>query len=182
MPGKKDLLRLLVTNDVLAILIGGLALRIYNSPRVTHDMDLAIRTLDADQVIQLMYRAGYLLVTGVDDQWAYVHQQPQEAVAWLEQSSVASMTFVQVSPRSSGASVPLHCIDITTQVDYLFDLTVPIMRLKERAQAVRLDDFTILVAAPEDLLLLKKDRRAKTAADYADIQFLENLIDDGTST
>ena len=67
MINKKQLLRDLYENQITAILIGGIALRLYNSPRVTHDLDLAVRTLDIDKIIDLMYGHGYYLIVSVEE-------------------------------------------------------------------------------------------------------------------
>jgi hypothetical protein len=50
------------------------------------------------------------------------------------------------------------------------------MRLAERMNRIRLDDLTINVASPGDLLILKEKRKDKTAADYADIAFLKEYL------
>ncbi len=171
---KKEILRLLVERRIPAVLIGGLALRIYNSPRVTHDMDLAIRSLDTGRVIELMYERGFRLLSAVGERDAELQPSALEASAWVEGSGVSSMTFVQCGALTT--RVPLRQIDIGTQVDFLFDLAVPVMRLRERARSFEVDDFRILVASPEDLLALKRAREDKSAADLADIAFLEELL------
>lgn len=37
----KEILQLLKDNNIPFVVIGGTALRVYNSPRVTHDIDIA---------------------------------------------------------------------------------------------------------------------------------------------
>ena len=54
MKEQKEILELLADNRILHVLIGGYAMRIYNSPRITHDIDLAIRTLDVDAIEDLL--------------------------------------------------------------------------------------------------------------------------------
>ena len=54
MTKKKSILKRLASESVPMVLIGGLAMRIYNSPRITHDMDLVIRSLDIDKVITVI--------------------------------------------------------------------------------------------------------------------------------
>lgn len=87
---KKEILRLLVERRIPAVLIGGLALRIYNSPRVTHDMDLAIRSLDTGRVIELMYERGFRLVSAVGERDAELPPSALEASAWVEGSGASS--------------------------------------------------------------------------------------------
>lgn len=176
MADKKQLLRLLYDNDITAILIGGIAMRLYNSPRVTHDLDLAIRTLDIDIVTDLMYEHGYYLVTAVENDSAIVQLSGPEAKEWIRESKSGSASFIGYEQKPGIQGIPLKNIDITTQVDYLFELSIPVMRLKESAREIPMDDFFILVASIEDLLVLKESRKDKSSADYADIQFLKNSL------
>ena len=59
----KELLKLFVTHEIDFVVVGGVALRLYNSPRVTHDIDLAVKSLDLDKIIALMYENSYYLIT-----------------------------------------------------------------------------------------------------------------------
>ncbi len=173
---KKQLLRVLYDNHITAILIGGIAMRLYNSPRVTHDLDLSVRTLDIEKITDLMYEHDYCLVTSVENDSAYIQLSASEAKQWITGTKSGSTTFIGFESKPLRARVPLKNIDITTQVDYLFELSIPVMRLKERANKILIDDFFILVASAEDLLALKEHRQDKTSADYADIQFLKDLL------
>ena len=172
----KTLLHILNNHNVEAVLIGGLALRIYNSPRVTHDMALVVRGLDVDRVVELMHGNRYHFVTGLDERHAYVCLSGDEAGAWIEGARPSSLTFVGFDKPPSDRLVPLGDVDVTTQVDFLFDLSIPYARLRERAQTVRLDEVSFLVASPEDLLQLKLERKDKSPADRADIEFLRELL------
>jgi predicted nucleotidyltransferase len=175
---KKDVLRLLAGNGISSVMIGGLALRMYNSPRVTHDMDLAISALDIDALVPLMYGSGFLLITSVSDRSIHFQPSPDSALAWAEQSRPESLTFVEARLPPGASTLPTEAIDITTEVDFLFDLVVPFPRLREHAREVRVDDLPALIASVEDLLILKESRREKSAADLADIQFLKEHLND----
>ena len=176
MADKKQLLRLLYDNDITAILIGGIAMRLYNSPGVTHALELAIRTLDIDIVTDLMYKHSCYLVTAVENDSALVQLSSLEAKEWIRESKSGSASFICCEQKPGIRGIPLKNIDITTQVDYLFELSIPVMRLKESAREIPMDDFFILVASIEDLLVLKESRKDKSSADYADIQFLKSLL------
>ena len=39
----KQLLELFIEHGIDFVVVGGVALRLYNSPRVTHDIDLAVK-------------------------------------------------------------------------------------------------------------------------------------------
>jgi len=181
MTTKKEILKNLYRNDVLFIIIGGIALRMYNSPRVTHDIDLAIRTLDVDKVIGIMYKNNYYLIEKVFPDNALVALYPEDAAGWVENSKAGSMTFITLKKQPKNATVPLSDIDITTQIDLLFELSVPIIKMKQRAWETTIDNVKILIASKEDLLVLKQNRKDKSPADYADIAFLENLIKEDQS-
>ena len=148
----------------------------YNSPRVTHDIDIAIRTLDIDIVINLMYENDFYLVSDVDNDSAIVELSSENTKKWVEKSKSGSMTFIGFNDPPKNNRVSLAEIDITTQVDYLFELSVPIVKLRERAKKIEVDNFTVYVASADDLLILKENQKDKNSADYADIQFLRNLI------
>jgi hypothetical protein len=173
---KKELLRNLHDHDIPCVLIGGLALRLYDSPRVTPDMDLAIRATDVDEVIDAMYAAGFALVTAVSSRWAEVQPEADPAREWVEGARRSSLTFVERPEGQTGDRLALEKVDITTQVDFLFDLCIPFPRLKQHALEVSLDDFDILLASAQDLLTLKENRDDKSAADEADIGFLREQI------
>ncbi|MFP4492066.1 MAG: hypothetical protein ACLFNZ_11365, partial [Spirochaetaceae bacterium] len=57
----------------------------------------------------------------------------------------------------------------------LFELGIPIMRLKEHARIINLGDLSFRVASIEDLITLKEQRSDKSFTDEEDIRFLENL-------
>ena len=173
---KKQLLRVLYENQLTAILIGGVAMRLYNSPRVTHDLDLAVRTLDIEKITDLMYGHEYYLVVAVENDSASIQLSATEAKQWINDTKSGSIAFIGLETKPAGPTIPLKDIDITTQVDYLFELSILAIKLKRRAKKIPIDDFSILVASVEDLLALKESRREKTGADKADIEFLKDLL------
>ncbi len=151
-------------------------MRLYNSPRVTHDLDLAVRTLDIDKITELMYEYGYYLVTAVENDSAQICLSADEANQWIIDTKSGSTTFIGFEKTQPSAQVALQEIDITTQIDYLFEPGIPVMRLKKNAKKVPIDDFFILLASVPDLLALKENRPDKNGADYTDIQFLKDLL------
>ena len=136
---KKEVLRLLYSNQIDAVLIGGIAMRLYNSPRVTHDLDLAVRTLDIDKITELMYEYGYYLVTAVENDSAQICLSADEANQWIIDTKSGSTTFIGFEKTQPSAQVALQEIDITTQIDYLFEPGIPVMRLKKNAKKVPID-------------------------------------------
>ncbi|RKX79010.1 MAG: hypothetical protein DRP87_04715 [Spirochaetes bacterium] len=172
----KELLKLLDDRGIQFVLIGGTAMQIYNSPRVTHDIDIAIRTLDVDAIIRLMYENNYYLITEVGNSSCSCALSADEADAWVEETRAGAVSFIELETKLLSKKIPHEKIDISTQVDFVFELGIPFTRLMGNARLIELKDTSFYVASPEDLLLLKEQRRDKTEADLLDIQFLKRLI------
>jgi hypothetical protein len=173
---RRQILERLSDSKILFVIVGGIAMRIYSSPRVTHDVDLAIKTTDADDVIDFMYGCGYFIVIEVRKDSAILGLTPVDAKKWVNDSKNGSMTFVGFRHAPKAESVLLTQIDLGTQVDFLFELGIPVMRLAERATKINFDKSELLVASPKDLLVLKEQRKDKTSADEADIAYLKEYI------
>ena len=176
MKEQKEILKLLADNRILYVLIGGYAMRIYNSPRITHDVDLAIRTLDVDAIIDILYGHKFFLAYDAGEDGVLVKKNPGEAKDWVENSKSGSMSFIKIVCEITDNCVFYKDIDPNSQIDFLFELSVPILRLKERAVLHHYEDLDLNVVSMEDLLTLKKDRKNKSASDIADIEFLEALL------
>ena len=69
----------------------------------------------------------------------------------------------------------MQTVDISSQVDILFELGIPIMRLKKNARLIQLQDISFRVAAIDDLIALKEQRSDKSWTDEQDILYLKNL-------
>ena len=171
----KELLELLLENNIEFVVVGGVAMRMYNSPRVTHDIDIADRTLDLDKIILLMYRNSYYLIRDMHEDAVSIALTEDDAERWLERTKAGSISFVMLSIVPQHERVSMDCIDVSSQVDVLFELGIPIMRLKKHARIVRLGELSFRVASIEDLITLKEQRSDKSFTDEEDIRFLENL-------
>lgn len=171
----KELLQLLVHNNIPFVVVGGTALRLYNSPRITHDIDLSVRAVDIDAVVELMYSHGYFLVTKVEESLCELSLNPAEALAWIEREKAGSASFIRTGFSPENHKVEHRFVDAETQVDFLFELSIPFPRLRQNARTVTLKDLSFPVASPEDLLYLKRNRKEPDEADREDIRFLENL-------
>jgi hypothetical protein len=175
----KEVLKLLADSDIPGVVVGGTALRLYGSPRVTHDIDLAVPILEIDTLVELMYVKGYYLVARVNEKTCTVVPGPEEALDWIEREKVGSISLIALTSPPVSSEIPHEQVDITTQVYFLFEPGIPFSHLIDRAQRIELDSFSFLVASPEDLLVMKEDRKDKTAAARADIQFLRGLVEQG---
>ncbi len=170
----KELLTNLVAEGIEFVVIGGTALRLYNSPRVTHDIDLAVRSLDVDRVVDVMYQLGYRLITAVADASVSVCSTPADARNWIERERPGSVSFIAFAGETT-SEIPIDDIDVASQVDFLFELTIPTMNLRKNARRIELPDLSFLVASVDDLIRLKEARSDRSAADEDDLRFLRAL-------
>ena len=173
---RKEILKLLSEQDIPFVVIGGVAMRIHNSPRVTHDIDLAVRTLDVDRIIDVLYPRSYFLVTEIQANSVHIKRDLGEAKTWIEKSKAGSASFLQTRNPPNDDAVPFDEIIVTSQIDFLFELGIPMSRLAKSALSIELGDFSFKTASAQDLLLLKQQRKEKDEADYDDIRFLEKLL------
>ena len=158
--------------------MGGVALRLYNSPRVTHDIDLAVKSLDLDKIIALMYENSYYLITRVKADTITITLTADQAGKWVEQTKSGSISFVSLQSEPQQPDVHMQTIDLSSQVDILFELGIPIMRLKENARLIQLQDISLRVASIDDLITLKEQRSDKSWTDEQDIRYLKSLKDE----
>ncbi len=173
----KELLKLFIEHDIDFVVVGGVALRLYNSPRVTHDIDLAVKSLDLDKLIALMYEKLYYIITRVKADSITIALTADQAGRWVEQTKSGSLSFVALQSEPQQSEVHMQTVDITSQVDVLFELGIPIMRLKENARLIQLQDISFRVAAIDDLIKLKEQRSDKSWTDEQDIRYLKSLKD-----
>ena len=171
----REFLTLLVENGIDFVVIGGVALRLYNSPRVTHDIDIAVRTLDLDTIISLMYSHSYYLVTDIREKTVFIALDSEEAERWVEQTKAGSISFILPYNTPEHPAVPMENIDISSQVDVLFELGIPITRLKKHARLIQLQNVSFRVASIEDLITLKEQRSDKSPVDEEDIRYLKSI-------
>jgi hypothetical protein len=175
MTGKNDLLLKAVSlsealekRGFLPVLIGGIALVILGSQRVTKDFDFLIsrQELSVDDLVEVFYKYDLKLVTKFNKQG--------EVLRTVDKPRVAAIKLKSDLPDS------LFFFDWKTRlkVDLLLDFPVPAREVDSRAIRIKIKSHSLRVAAPEDLLHLKElayaDRRS--AADAQDIEFLRTLL------
>lgn len=148
------------------VLVGGLALTVLGSRRVTRDCDFIVgRPGDRlDNVLQLLYTRGFELVTRFDE--------AGNVVRTLDNRSVAAARLRTDAP----ASASFHNAATDLRVDLLFDFPVEAAALSERATRMKIRSHVFAIASEADLLSLKKIAAAARSApgDAQDIAFLES--------
>lgn len=153
--------------NVMPILVGGMALVILGSSRVTQDFDFVISkdVLNYETLLEVFYKNGFELASKVDESG--------KILTTIDNQRVAAIRLRLDAP----ASVYFLNHKTGLRIDLLFDFPVSANELAGRAQKKKIRSYTIRVADKKDLLRLKeiahKDRGL--AADAQDLEFLKKL-------
>jgi hypothetical protein len=147
------------------ILVGGMALVVLGSRRVTRDFDFVVSRPGGSlgRVVDVFYDRGFQLASRVDDSG--------DVTATIDNRRVASARLRIDAPASA------YFLDPRTglRIDILFDFPVPASTLARSATAERVRSRVWRVASEVDLLRLKKIAQASRSSpgDAEDIAFLE---------
>lgn len=149
------------------VLVGGMALVILGSRRVTRDFDFLITypTNREDHLIKIFYRRGFELASRLDAHGEIVEtiDNRQVAGARLKIDDPSSIYFL--NPKTG------------LRIDLLFDFPLPAHLLFERARIVRVASHSLHIASKKDLIELKEIAfmKRQSAADSQDLEFLKSL-------
>lgn len=147
------------------ILIGGMALVILGSRRVTRDFDFVIATPDdkLQKMLTLFYDRGFEMAAQVD--------ADGDITLTVDNPRVAAIRVKMDGPES------IFMINRKTglRIDLLFDFPIPAAELAQEAEIKTIRSHAITVASKKDLLRLKEIARSKrkTPNDTQDIAFLK---------
>jgi hypothetical protein len=148
------------------VLVGGMALVVLGSRRVTRDFDFVIAEPGdrLARMIALFYDRGLELASRLNDDG--------DVVATIAQRRVAAIRLRADSP----ASAYFYDADTGLRIDVLFDFPIAASELAARATQMKIRAHVFDVASEEDLLRLKRiAKRARVApGDTQDIAFLES--------
>lgn len=146
------------------VLVGGMALVLLGSRRVTADFDFVIAHPGERMkaLVDLFYDRGFELASRVNDNG--------EITATIGSRRVAGGRLRSDGPSSAYFINPATRL----RIDVLFDFPIPASALAEHATKTKLRSHVINVASEADLLRLKKLARARRsfAGDAEDIAFL----------
>jgi hypothetical protein len=147
------------------VLVGGMALVILGSRRVTHDFDFVISRPDnqLDEVVAILYGRGLELASRVNE--------TGDVVATIDNQRVAASRLRIDAPATAYFFNPVTRL----RIDLLFDFPIPAAELVKTATTMKIRSQVLRVASEENLLRLKQIARAdrSVAADAQDIEFLE---------
>lgn len=136
------------------VILGGLAVRAYGVPRATYDVDVGVAIPDARRMefYDRVEDAGYT----VPDSYRS---------GWVDRIADMPLVKFRIYRPDKSVDVDVFIVESTFQQE--------IMR---RRQQTELDDETIWVASPEDLVLLKLI--AGRHRDYGDIEDMRMILGD----
>ena len=148
------------------VLVGGMALVVLGSRRVTRDFDFVVAQ-PGDRlalVVGVFYDRGLELVSRLDE--------AGNVTATIDNHRVAAIRLRADAPASA------YFFDVTTglRIDLLFDFPLPAAELAKHATRITIRKRALLVASDEHLLHLKKTAAAARSVqgDADDIAFLES--------
>jgi hypothetical protein len=150
------------------VLVGGMALVLLGSQRVTRDFDLLVSAQGAptEELVRLLYRHKLELVTKFSPE--------SEVKRTVDNVRIAVVKLKAERPRSLCFCNPKTGL----RVDLLLDFPLPAHPVAERAEKVKLGAGGLRVASAEDLRRLKEiayaDRRS--ASDAQDLDFLRRKL------
>jgi hypothetical protein len=147
------------------VLVGGMALVVLGSRRVTRDFDFVIAEPGArlPALLDVFYERGLQLVSRLNAEG--------DVTATIDNRRVAATRLRLDAPSSA------YFFKAATglRIDLLFDFPIPAATLAPRATRLTVRSRVLPVASEADLLRLKKIARANRslAGDAEDIAFLE---------
>jgi hypothetical protein len=148
------------------VLVGGMALVVLGSRRVTRDFDFVIAHPGdrLDRTIGLFYDRGLELVSRLNEE--------REVISTISERKVAAIRLRLDAP----ASAYFFNAKTGLRVDLLFDFPIPAAKLAEHATRIKIRTQVFDVASEQDLLRLKRIAKAARSApgDAEDIAFLES--------
>jgi hypothetical protein len=156
------------------VLVGGMALVVLGSRRVTRDFDFVIAHPGdrLARMIDLFYDHGLELASRLNDSG--------DVIATIANRKVAAIRLRLDAPASA------YFFDVETglRVDLLFDFPIPASKLAQHAKRTKIRTHVLTIASEQDLLRLKRIAKAARSApgDDEDIAFLELRRKGSTST
>ncbi len=165
----QKILDTLTASDIQFVIIGGVALNIHGSPRVTFDSDLAIKTIDIDRVIEVLIAAGLEMVIGVNENsHPLLTTDTGNAIDFAEKSRWGFLKFVSES----------------FELDVIYEIPVPFAVLFRDSRKIMAGRTEVRVASIEHIRVMKEKAKGshddeKRDIDLMDLKFIEKKIREG---
>ncbi|MCB1214911.1 MAG: hypothetical protein KDK66_05485 [Deltaproteobacteria bacterium] len=151
----------------LPILVGGMALSLLGSRRVTRDFDFVIPKPkeDMEDLVNFFYKQGFELASKLD--------KNGDVIRTIDNAKVATSRLKMDAPESAY----FYKASIGLRVDLLFDFPIQASRLAKKASKKKISSYVFYIAAKEDLIRLKKIASTNRShpGDNQDLEFLKKL-------
>jgi hypothetical protein len=149
------------------VLVGGMALVLLVSQRVTVDFDFLIsaKNILISDLVYIFYKQGFELITKLNKQG--------EVVRTIDNKNIAAIRLKIDDP----ASALFYNGETELRIDLLFDFPLLATEVADRATKVKVKSHSLLVASPDDLTRMKEIAYAdrKKSSDAHDLEFLREL-------
>jgi hypothetical protein len=150
---------------LMPVMVGGMALVVLGSQRVTRDVDFVIGAPDVRlrEVVDVMYRNDLELVSRLN--------ADGDVIATIDNRKVAAARLRIDAPKSAY----FFNADTRLRIDLLFDFPIPAATLLEHATRLKIQGRVFDIASEDDLYRLKTIARGErsTSRDAEDLAFLE---------
>lgn len=148
------------------VLVGGMALTLLGSNRVTQDFDFVVSSQESkfNDLIAIFYDCGLELATRLDGQGTITATLDNRRVAALRLNLDKPTSVYFLNPKTG------------LRIDLLFDFPISAKELTVNAQKMKVLSQVIPVASIKDLLRLKEIAIASRSksGDVEDIEFLKS--------
>jgi hypothetical protein len=160
-----DVIAALAASGFEPILIGGMALVVLGSQRVTRDFDFVVAAPESrlQSLVDAFYDRGWELVSRLNDSG--------QVTATIDNRRIASIRIRVDGP----VSVFFFNQRTRLRIDLLFDFPLPAATLAVSATRVKVRSREFTIASEDDLLKLKRiaKKGRSNPGDAQDIAFLE---------
>jgi hypothetical protein len=160
-----DVVAALTALGLQPTLVGGMALVVLGSQRVTRDFDFVVAqpAERLGELVDLLYGHGFELASRLDDHGdiSATIDNPRVAAARLRLDAPVNASFLDPATR--------------LRIDLLFDFPLPAAVIAARAARRTISSVVLHIASDDDLLHLKRLALADraSASDAQDVAFLE---------
>ena len=178
------------------VIIGGIAVILHGKIRPTSDFDLAVKTQDADTVIDIIYEnGGYVASDGDKDTGTmYLYESAQKAKNGIERRKLPALRFVYPADPSGAGYVDgilqYRLLSTDTLIGDVWFMAPPgttLLKLFKKAKLIKLGDVELHLADIEELISMKisaaklRDDPADAAQDMADAKALQEILKQSTA-
>lgn len=150
------------------VLVGGMALVVLGSRRVTRDFDFVITRPgpEVQRAVEILYAHGFELASRLSDDG--------DIATTIDNARVAAARLRIDAPPSAF----FYNANRDLRIDLLFDFPIEAATLSSRATRMKIQSHVFEIASAADLLALKKIAAAARAfpGDAQDIAFLEKHL------